>query len=347
MPRWARFLRWALLMVPASLAILATLELLLRLLGVGPEIAAEVRPIYEKFQPDAELIWSLKGSWRGRELNGAPVSTGERGFRGPELRADARTLLFLGDSVVFGHYLGDEDTLPAQLQALLETRLGGDLQVVNAGVPGFSTFQEVALYRTRGRPLRPDAVLLGFCLNDVTERYVSVVEYGGPRFFMMNVDTSRSPGPLREVWLSSAIRSVFTRAARAYGKRSEIYDVTSLWQRSDTPEIQEAWGVVLDELEQLIASVRDDGIPLGVVVFPYRMQLNETRSAPPQRLLADFLDRRGVAHLDLLPLMESERDPERFFLDANHLSEAGSRRTAEWIAAFVLESGLLPSDPAP
>ena len=37
--------------------------------------------VYSKFQPDAELIWTLKKNWRGLELNGSPVETDAFGLR--------------------------------------------------------------------------------------------------------------------------------------------------------------------------------------------------------------------------------------------------------------------------
>lgn len=328
-------------------AILAGLEGLLRLLGFEPEIAVEMRPAYEKFERDADLIWSLKKSWSGRELNDAPVTVGRLGLRGPEPNADAdTTVLFLGDSVVYGHFLADAETLPFQLQMELRARSKRDAQVINAGVPGFSTFQELALYRKTGRALEPGLVLLGFCLNDVTERYVSVAEYGGPRFFMRSVDTSRGVGRIGGLWLSSAIRIAFTRTARSLEKRIEVYNVGSLWQRAESTEIREAWDVVFEELDDLIAAVHQDGARLAVVLFPYQIQLKNPRASLPQRALVDFFRSKDVAFVDLLPLMEAEPHPRALFMDPNHLSSVGAKRVSRWIAAFLIDRDLLPEPAA-
>jgi lysophospholipase L1-like esterase len=320
----------------------ASLELLLRALGLGPEVAVELRPAYEKFDRDEELIWTLKKSWRGRELNGAPVTTGSLGLRGSEPSPDAEaTLLVLGDSVVYGHHLGDAQTLPVRLESELRARTGTGLVVVNGGIPGYSTFQEARLYRRLAPAIEPDLVLLGFCLNDVTERYVTLADYGGPRFFMRNVDTWRDVGALRRLWLSSAVRSAFAISARGLASRLETYNVGSLWRRPDAPEIRAAWQLVFGELDELAAAVQADGARLALVAFPYRLQLRDARAALPQQTLAQFAAARGIELLDLLPLLQAQPDARRLFLDANHLSAAGTLRVAEWIAAFVAERELL------
>jgi hypothetical protein len=49
---------------------------------------------------------------------------------------------------------------------LREAHPGRQYQVLNMGVGGYQTLQEVELLRSRGLKYDPDYVLIGFCIND-------------------------------------------------------------------------------------------------------------------------------------------------------------------------------------
>jgi hypothetical protein len=61
-------------------------------------------------------------------------------------------------------------------------------EIVNASVPGYSTFQELGWLKLHGLALEPDTVVLQLCLNDVDERYLALAEYGADNF-LLGVDT--------------------------------------------------------------------------------------------------------------------------------------------------------------
>jgi len=92
------------------------------------------------------------------------------GLRGPELTlakpAATRRLLVLGDSFVFGIGVDQEHLFTTQLQQLLDSRGAGRFEVVNLGVAGYSTDQQLLLLEELGLRLHPDVVLLVMCDND-------------------------------------------------------------------------------------------------------------------------------------------------------------------------------------
>jgi lysophospholipase L1-like esterase len=101
-------------------------------------------------------------------LNGTALRTNKVGLRGPNLRADgSRRILAIGDSCTFGWRVSEDETYPAQLEGLLNQRAGGErYQVINAGVPGYTSYQGLEYLRERGLALRPEIVLIGFGFND-------------------------------------------------------------------------------------------------------------------------------------------------------------------------------------
>jgi lysophospholipase L1-like esterase len=141
-----------------------------------------------------------------------PVRTNSFGFRGPEVRREkppgTYRVALLGDSFAFGWGVKEDEIFARTLQDLLQaellhrgTRTGQysginpelrKVEVLNFGVPGYSTFQEVALLKQTAMAFTPDVVIVYFVEND----------FGLPYF----LDT-RGDGPLEEA--TSFVKSVF------------------------------------------------------------------------------------------------------------------------------------------
>lgn len=80
-------------------------------------------------------------------------------LRGGSLPAKSgRRLLAIGDSVTFGWGVADEQSYPAQLEALLRGG-GADVQVLNAGVPAQSLYGMATFLERKGPALELDGVL--------------------------------------------------------------------------------------------------------------------------------------------------------------------------------------------
>jgi lysophospholipase L1-like esterase len=98
---------------------------------------------------------------------GITTSLNRLGLRGPEPDAAARgAILLLGDELTFGWGVADEDTYPAQLERWVRERCPGCGPVLNAGVPGYTSYQGLLLLRELGVRFRPRAVVVQFHLND-------------------------------------------------------------------------------------------------------------------------------------------------------------------------------------
>jgi len=108
---------------------------------------------------------------------GVPVQINQlelRDNREYRLAKDPRTfrILFLGDSVTFGHGSVYEHSYPYLLEQRLRAwRADVDWQVWNAAVPGYNTSQELAHLLEVGPAFQPDLVVVGFFENDVVDNF--------------------------------------------------------------------------------------------------------------------------------------------------------------------------------
>jgi lysophospholipase L1-like esterase len=93
------------------------------------------------------------------------VTINTQGLRMPQPLAfpkQAQRIVLLGDSFTFGYMVHDVETFPRLLQARLPDR-----EIVNAGVPGYTIFQEAGMFLDRTRFSEPDITVLQVAYNDL------------------------------------------------------------------------------------------------------------------------------------------------------------------------------------
>jgi lysophospholipase L1-like esterase len=283
--------------------------------------------------------------------------------------------LMLGDSVTMGFGVTYAETFSQKLEEMLAERDGkhASHQVINAGVHGYSTFQERVTLE-RNLDLKPDFVALAFCMNDVTEPFVVDTQYGGTGLDYHGV--TQTPNPVSG-WLANETgfgRLLQKLAQRGKSideaKRLEIYNTRQMALESrSNPRFQEAWRIVLAELEKTYAVAEENGVPFVLVILPYTYQLDDPGTRAPQEILIEHATRHGVEVLDFTPvfaeviyqeqdvvrLLEGQgKTPEEimkffgwrigeYFFDEDHFREAGHRVVAEGVYGWLVEKELVTS----
>jgi lysophospholipase L1-like esterase len=274
------------------------------------------------FLPDPDLRW---------RINPERIATNELGLRDTPYRADARVkVLLLGDSVSCAERTPIEQTFPYLLERAFEASSGQTVEVINSGVSGYSTFQQLRYLQLRGLALEPDLVVLQFCLNDVVERYHTVAEYGGNAFFL-GIDTrATATGIYGFLMRNSVAFEVIARSRQRSAARREEYDVRKLVSDQLSPELDQAWALALEEVDGVRRACAARGVPLVLLVTPYTFQLESPteRRQPQDRLLA-WARAHEVPGIDVLPAFAARPKPWWGFRDANHFNPAGHALVAE------------------
>lgn len=166
-----------------TLLSIVSLALLLGLFEIGFRVAG-YEPIYAIYSDPAifwrhdELLgWSHEPGAEGVYVGPrpwpvefrAPVKINSIGLRGPEvvdLPPDGYRIMMLGDSLVAGFEVAYERTFAAEVERRLNAVFDFPVQVVNAGVRGYGTDQELLWFQQHGRLLRPDLVIEFVSQND-------------------------------------------------------------------------------------------------------------------------------------------------------------------------------------
>lgn len=156
-----RVLRLAFVLVAALLCV----EVALRVAGVVPRLRHSDVPL-GLVVPDRTVGYALPAS-RTVRYAGVTARLDGDGLRNPPAPPDARTaVLVVGDERTFGWGVADGEPYPARLDAWIQARCPTCGRVVNAGVPGYATYQGMLLARDLGARLRPRVVVAAFGLND-------------------------------------------------------------------------------------------------------------------------------------------------------------------------------------
>jgi lysophospholipase L1-like esterase len=315
----------------------AATELVLRMVGVRrlvrPRIllrAVDVDIDFPFMRPDAEVFWAPKPGWRG-EFQGKAVTINSLGLRGAEParpnRAGWRRLAVFGDSITFGYGVADEETYAAQAGRLLA---GERVDVVNAGVTGYTSHQVLRLLKRVAPALRPDVATFCIGWNDGNVRAVD------DRAFARHLRAAQRIEVLTEhLYLYRAMKALYLRSTMP-----------------DAPPSARTRRVSVDDyrenLRGMVRECRERGIRPVFLELPRRRHRGE---ALPRWPYADTLA-AVAAELDvpLLPTGElglGTRAPEngRYFIDALHFTPGGHELMARMLIQGLREQSLLePAD---
>ena len=259
--------------------------------------------------------------------------------------------LIIGDSIVMGFNVTAAEAFPNQLEKILqESDLGyNTIQVINAGVSGYSTFQYLEVLK-RSLKFAPDFIVVGFCMNDVTEPYVVNKSYGGT-----GLDYHRVLQTSEDVIGYLANETGFGRLAlmaRLKLSKSErlalieTHNVYDMAQNSHTrPEFIEAWEHALSDLTKIYELAKTVAIPVVLIIFPHRFQIRKEKYQEPQQIIKSHAEQNAVSYLDMTEIIEkhiADGDTiDNILLDQDHYTVHGHHLIAHELFKHLKEHDIV------
>jgi lysophospholipase L1-like esterase len=311
-------------------------------------------------------VFALKPNYSGK-FGDKDLQTNQHGYRDvtfPRQKPKNEIrILALGDSVTFGGWVLASETFTEQLESNLNEKFPeNSYQVINAGTPGNGPMQEY-FDLEEGLVFEPDAIILQFTLNDVTEPFVFLDRLGGSGWSYHGIKDV----PAMDYYLGQH-SSLYCLAKSWYakktyqgddsetllerGKKQEIYQKEKLITEHENANIRIAWKEYFNWLSKISDVCKEKQLPLLILICPFEFQLNLKKEKDyPQKEIINFCAKKKIPYINLLEILrndfesqnlsyndkrETERFWDQYFYDHDHFSISGHRFVAELLLPAML-----------
>lgn len=320
------------------------------------------------YAPDAAQMFVPVPGFRAtaRSLAGdVEVRLNTLGLRGPEPDPpdDRDRWLVLGDSFALSVQVPEERTFEALLARELE------VEVWNAGVDGYSTWQETARYRQVDGALGSNHVLLLYFLgNDLTDDLLfndTLAHWSVDQFQAPPAPSGIGGWLSRRSFVYAQLAVLWERRALAQDgpRRSRWAQELSTYTRGGSSALAQAGAATEAALRQLQSEAERRGDGLVVALAPPAFEADPSRVPgtfamvgldpadadleAPRRALQGILARLGIQACDLVdPLKQAVAAGRRPYLVFDgHWSPEGHQIVADHLAACL--GGARTARPAP
>ena len=339
------------LILISTLFALVLSEMALRLTGFSPLYVSPERDRFWKY--DSLLGWAHEPGQEG--IFETPqfrtvVRINDNGLRDRphsyEHQNDMERILVLGDSFAWGYGVEESE----RFSQLLEKSL--DVEVINAGVSGYSTDQELLWYRSEGIKYETDLVILVIAGNDVGDNDQQLVNtiYYKPKFVLEEGQLVLEGYPVPKTGPKGRlIYSLSQRSALAYFLIQRYFDLLSLYKKAEVNSnhaSSPASGI----------SIEREPFELTIALIDEMRNIAKSRKAkfmivatdrwwnsPSSKTYDDFihaLQAEGFLVLDVesMPGFDSE---EMLIPDDGHWNQSGHEFVAEQIKTLIETDQLL------
>jgi lysophospholipase L1-like esterase len=272
---------------------------------------------------DDGRIYKLRPNRRGK--------TNSHGFRDLPRRyrktPGTYRIAVIGDSVTMQSTMQFEDLYATRLRRELADMLPGRrIEILNFGVTGYGTLQELALLHAEVLAFRPDTLLWQFHLNDAIDPLVDGGDGGLGKYYSR--PTSAVLWSLQRRWH----RFQRARSIRARGLENVPSDLQHQVYR---------WRVIGDAFRDVAETAAENGFEVYVFIYPTWPREDWQEYSPAGFAVVDDLVARfesfGFATLDLVEVFRRE-SPSKYRLapdDPWHPNRAGHEVIAEELSLWL------------
>lgn len=308
---------------------------------------------------DPELGYRLNPGWKdenGRGVNALSIRHAEIAMPKP---AGLFRLVVLGDSIPWGKgVFGFVDDIAQRIEGPRR------VEVINAAVSGYTSFQELGFLKRFVEQVDPDLVVWTYCLND-NHKFLHRFDESAQ---MLWTDEAMQSLQIRSWWDWIVSRSYVLTWIRvgllAREKGAAPPPGTFVWETRPDFNIawkDYSWRFYESHLAEMVDLLKRRGTRLAIVVFPYEPQIilrtmrdRRDEILAPQRHLEGLCRKYSVPCLDLYPAFARAYDEGRHLYrdgshpiqeggaDGIHPNQEGHALTADEVLRFLDRERLLP-----
>jgi arylsulfatase A-like enzyme/lysophospholipase L1-like esterase len=262
-----------------------------------PDADDRLTDILRILQQDSILFWRLKSNL-DTKFQGVNISTNSRGFRYREFPLEKPENTFriicLGASPTFGWAVPFDQTYPR----LLENRLSKafptvHFEVINVGVPGYTSFQGLKLLKREILQYSPDLITISYGINDL-DRY---------RFYRSDGKSDRELVPaniaiiiLQNVFAKSRLYSLLNKKILHFRTRL-LYRFFGKVNYTKLGKVRVSLENYRNNLEDMIEEARYRGIKVLLLKMPTGLPTLPI-SPDPLKSSSDRYISFGIAHME-------------------------------------------------
>jgi lysophospholipase L1-like esterase len=267
-------------------------------------------------------------------------------------------IVALGGSSTYDVSIEDnEKTFTAQLEKRLKDEYGyKQVQVINAGVPGYNSWEMLVNLEFRVIDLNPDLVIIYEGTNDVHARLVDPSAYRGD-------DSGRRQAwqvPPVALWEQSALLRIVSRGLN-FTRQVSIDDFVSSptywsWPFEDrlneddinpTEILRKNPPIFFRRnLEDMIAVAKEHGVGIMFATWAYSPYLNDYASKSyyqqgfkeNNEVVVEVANSHHIPLFDFAAVMPQD---VKYWADGRHVNEAGAIEKANLFAEFIKAQGLI------
>lgn len=284
------------------------------------------------------------------------IDINSHGFRDDEIPAikkpDETRILVLGDSITFGATMRKEYTYVERAETYLaaESRYGR-ISLINAGVEGIGTKDEIDILVDQGLAVSPDIVVVAFYLNDGNPPDRLAAGLANPGFIRRNsvlAQTIYRAYKLKQYRKGEMEEANMYRWIRIPPPPDWRTNRNSLLQYADVAEKDwgaawkpSTWVGIEEQMKRLQVLAKERNFKVVFVAFPVAFQVYAAYvEDEPQQRLRILADKYHFHFFDLLPVFRSHAGERTLFLDWCHLTVDGHEAAGKALADFLSEQVL-------
>lgn len=314
---------------------------------------SELKPQERRYIPHHYLNYYPNPEYRGKDTyhNSLGYRNDEFPVRKPE--GIYRIVAIGGSSTYTIKVEKNEETFTRQLEKILRDKYGyKNVQVINAGVGGYNSWESLINLEFRVLDLDPDLIIVYHGTNDVHTRLVEPSEYSGDnrgrrkQWIEPDVHILEHSALLRILLRKTGITNQvglrkFVNAQTAYGPfELEGRDPMELLDKNPPIYFRR-------NLKNMIAVSHANGADIMFATWAHSPHFDDYASTPfyqrgfseNNQVVKEVANEHEIPVFDFAEVMPQDK---KYWSDGRHVNKRGARKKAELFAEFINESGLIP-----